>query len=169
MTKTASNPTTPRRSLLAMAPFVLAASGPAIAATSVGVLSRDAELIETCQRFAENEFDAWYHYVVTNDRSVEAHYEDSDPDWATLRWIEATPAHTPAGCQAKALAFVAWHRDAYDDSADDRNGHTGLLASLMRDLAAPARAAIIAHLVAQYGPLPAGYSTDGMWLGSAVQ
>ena len=152
-----------RRGLLAAAPAILAISGAAIAASPAQ--NPDAELIRVCQQFAEREFEGWYAYIVTNDREVEARYEDTPPDWATLRQIEATPATTPEGMRAKALAFVAWNRDAYDNPADDRDGNTTLLASLMRDLAAPARAAIIARLAKQYGPLPDGYTADGVWVG----
>ena len=49
---------------------------------------------------------------------------------------------------------------------DDRDPSSPLLASLMRDLAAPARAVIIACLFEKYGPLPKGYAADGVWLGA---
>ena len=68
--------------------------------------------------------------------------------------------------RAKALAYTAWHRDAYDDCVDDQDGQSTLLASLLRDLAAPARAVIIARLFEKYGPLPMGYTRDGVWLGA---
>jgi len=55
----------------------------------------------------------------------------------------------------------------FDDPEDDRDGHTTLLASLVRDMVAPTRAVIIARLIEQYGPLPESYTTDGMWLGRA--
>ena len=164
MSKAPSNYNAPRRQLLALAPCVLMAADLGLTAT-LAKANPDAELIRVCQRFAEAELAGWYAYIVTNDREVEASYEDAAPDWATLRWIEALPAHTPAGYRAKALAFVAWHRDAYDDPADDRDGHSALLASLMRDLAAPARTGIIARLAKQYGPLPEGYTADGVWVG----
>ena len=164
MSEAPSNYSTPWRQLLALAPYTLAVADFGLSAATAPA-SPDAELIRTCQQFAEVEFADWYRYLVTDDGEVERQFEDAPPDWATLRQIEATPATTPEGMRAKALAFVAWHRDAYDNPADDRDNHTTLLASLMRDLAAPARAAIIARLAAQYGPLPEGYTSDGVWVG----
>ncbi len=153
-------------SCLAPAALVLAGAGTAVAAQT---LQPDAELIRVCHQFAEAEFASWYAYIVTDDGEVESRYENAPPDWATLHWIEATPATTPEGLRAKALAFVAWHRNAFDNCVDDRDGHTTLLASLMRDLAAPARAVIVARLVEQYGPLPKDYTADGVWLGAEAR
>ena len=158
-------PNTLRRDMLAMTPCVLLAAA-SVAIGAKGPHSRDAELIEVCQKFAEADFDDWYAYVTATDHEVTAGHEDSKPDWATLHWIEATPATTLEGLRAKALAFVAWHKDAFDNSPDDRDPSSPLLASLMRDLAAPARAAIIARLFEKYGPLPKGYTRDGVWLGA---
>ena len=123
-----------------------------------GALHPDAELIRTCHRFAEYELASWYRYVLDND-------DDSSPDHATYISIIATPATTPEGWHAKALAFTAWDRDSYDDHEDVRDGCSSLLASLLRDMVAPARNAIIAGLRAKHGPLPAGYSPDGIWIG----
>ena len=164
MSEAATTHTPSRRGLLASAPAVLALSGTAVAAP--GVPNPDAGLIRTCQQFAEAEFADWYRYVVTAEHEVMSRYEDSTPDWATLHWIEATPATTLKGLRAKALAFVAWHKDAFDDCVDDRDPSSPLLASLLRDLAAPARAVIIACLFEKYGPLPKGYAADGVWLGA---
>ena len=158
--------TTSRRRLLSAAPAILVMSGAAIAAPAAQ--NPDAELIRVCQAFAEVEFADWYRYLVTDDGEAEHQFEDTLPDWATLRQIEATPATTLEGMRAKALAFVAWDRESYDNSPDSRDGHTTLLASLLRDLAAPARAAIIARLAKQYGPLPEGYTSDGVWVGRAA-
>lgn len=157
--------TIPRRRLLAAAmPAVLALSGAAIAAPAV--VSLDAELIRVCHQFAEGQFTSWYRYVLAPPELAAT--VDTGPDWAALHWIEATPATTPESRQAKALAFVAWHRDAFDNPADDSDGQSALLASLLRDLAAPARAVIIARLVERYGPLPEGYTADGIWIGRAA-
>ena len=164
MPKAVTSHTPSRRALLASAPAVLALSGTAIAAP--GTPNPDAGLIRTCQQFAEAEFADWYRYVATTDCEIADRLEDTTPDWATLRWIEATPATTLEGLRAKALAFVAWHKDAFDDCVDDRDSSSPLLASLIRDLAAPARAVIIACLFEKYGPLPKGYAADGVWLGA---
>ena len=155
-----------RRGLLAAAPAILALSGAAVAAPAAQ--NPDAELIRVCQQFAEAEFAGWYLYVVSDDDEVMSRYEDRVVEWATVHWIEATPATTPEGFRAKALAYVAWHRDAFDNPADGSDGQSPLLAALLRDLAAPARAAIIARLAKQYGPLPEGYAADGMWIGRAA-
>ena len=164
MSKAATTHTPSRRGLLASAPAVLALSGTAVAAP--GAANPDAALIRTCQQFAEAEFADWYRYVATTDREAPPRYDDPAPDWATLHWIEATPATTLEGLRAKALAFAAWHKDAYDNSPDDHDPSSPLLASLLRDLAAPARGVIIACLFEKYGPLPKGYAADGVWLGA---
>ncbi len=151
-----------RRKLLAAAPAMTALGCAGAAAAAPGA---DAELIRVCQRFAEAEFAGWYLYISTDDGEIQRQYENTPPDRAILRWIETTPAHTPAGWRAKALAHVAWDRESYDNSPDRFDGHSALLASLMRDLAAPARAAIIARLVERYGPLPEEYTADGVYVG----
>ncbi len=156
--------TTPRRQLLALVPSTLMAADIGLTtASAVAATSPDAELIQVCQQFAEREFSSWYRYVVALPKMADA--LDTAPDWAALRQIEATPARTPAGHQAKALALTAWHRGVYDDHPDDHDGHTALLASLLRDMVAPARVAIIARLAKRYGPLPEGYTADGVWVG----
>ncbi len=156
-----------RRALLtgSAAAVAVMATGVAVSARAVPA-SPDAELIRACQQFAEAELASWYRYVVAPDDLADV--QDVPPDWDTLHWIERTPATTPEGWCAKALALSAWHRDVFDDPEDDRDGHTPLLASLVRDMVAPTRAVIIARLVEQYGPLPEGYTADGMWLGRAV-
>ena len=163
MSKAITTHSASRRGLLAAAPAVLALSGAAIAAPTAQNL--DAELIRVCQQFAEAEFAGWYLYVASDDDEVVSRYENRAIDWATLHWIEVTPAITPEGLRAKALAYVAWHRDAFDNPANGSDGQSPLLAALLRDLAAPARAVIIARLVDQYGPLPEGYTADGVWVG----
>jgi hypothetical protein len=127
----------------------------------------EAELIATCQRFAEAEFESWYRFVVESD-------EEDDAEWDAqcinvMKWITATPATTVEGCRAKALALTAWHRDFYDDQEDDRDTHTTFLAALLRDMVAPARNAIVARCSAKYGPLPASYTADGIWLGYTAE
>ncbi len=170
MLQTVSNHTTRRRDLLGLVPFALAASAPAVLASSVGAQTRDAELIETCQRFAEAELTGWFRYVTAPDNAADEQAA-SDMwvfDRATWEWIAATPATTPEGWQAKALAFVALDRNAYDD-AEDCDRTTPVLASLLRDMVRPARGAIIARLTRLYGPLPDGYSADGMWLSAEAR
>ena len=120
-------------------------------------LHPDAELIRTCHRFAEYELASWYRYALDDD-------DDSSPDHATYVSIIAIPATTPEGWHAKALALTAWDRDSYDDHEDVRDGCSSLLASLLRDMVAPARNAIIAKLRAKYGPLPPSYTPEGIWL-----
>jgi hypothetical protein len=129
-------------------------------------ISPDAELIQVCHRFAEAELAIWFRYVVAPVDLADA--QDVPPDWDTLHWIENTPAASPEGWCAKALALSAWHRDVFDDPEEDRDGHTPLLASLVRDMVAPTRNAIMARLVQQHGPLPGGYTVNGMWLGRAA-
>ena len=158
--------TASRRGLLVASSAVLALSGAAVAAPAAQ--NPDAELIRVCQQFAETQFADWYLYVVTDDSQIERQLEDAPVDWATVRWITATPAHTLAGHQAKALACAAWDRDSYDSSTDSNPDFTGLLASVLRDLAAPARAVILARLAEQYGPLPDGYDVDCKWIGRAA-
>ena len=78
----------------------------------------DAELIRLCHAFAEAEFANWYRYVVAPVETADD--DDAPPDWDTYHLIIATPATTPAGWHAKALAFVAWDREAYDDEEKAR-------------------------------------------------
>jgi hypothetical protein len=120
-------------------------------------------LIRTCHRFAEDELEQWYRYVVTPE--PECDELDDEVNWDTYHWIVATPATTPAGWHAKALAYTAWDRDAYDDHQDDRTPAATFLAALLRDIVAPARRAIVARLAAQYGALPTSYTSEGVWIG----
>jgi hypothetical protein len=122
----------------------------------------EADLIRACNLFAEAAFGSWYRYVLAPD---DVDDQDTPPDWDTYHRIIATQATTPEGWRAKALAYVAWDREAYDDHEDERTPVTGFLASLLRNLVAPARAAIIADLRAKYGPLPHHYTADGVWIG----
>ncbi len=124
--------------------------------------SAEAVLVLTCYRFAEAEYRAWWRYCTAPDHLADA--EATDPDWSTLEWIETTAATTPVGWAAKALALAAWHREAYDDSDPEGDAGATLLAGLLRDMAAPARAEILARCAADYGPLPAGYTADGRWI-----
>ena len=122
----------------------------------------DAELIRVCQRFAEGELESWYRYIIAPEDLCDA--QDQPPDWKSLHWIISTPATTPEGWHAKALAYAAWDRDAYDDN-EDRDTTTLLLASLLRDMVAPARRAILTRLQAELGPLPRGYDADWRFIG----
>ena len=64
----------------------------------------------------------------------------------------------------------AWDRTRYfDDEPVDSDGTSALLASLLQDMVAPARNAIVAKLAAQLGPLPARYSPEGRWLGPPAE
>jgi hypothetical protein len=123
------------------------------------VANADAELIALCQTFTEATLDAWWAYMVDDDA------DEPEPKWDDYRRIVTTPATTSAGWHAKALALTAWNRDAFDDLAEDPDSFTTGLSSLMRDMVAPARAAIMACCAAKYGPLPGYYSTDGLWVG----
>jgi len=125
----------------------------------------DAELVRVCHDFAEAEWRNWWRYVTAPDDLADE--QDLAPDYAALAWIEATPATTPTGWQAKALAYAAWWREAYDDAEEDRDTSTSLLAVLLRDMVAPARAEILARCAAEYGPLPEGYAADARWIGRA--
>jgi hypothetical protein len=154
-----------RRGLLGTA-AVLAAAPLAMAAAALPA-EPDAELVRVCHAFAEAEWRNWWRYIVAPDDLADA--QDREPDWPTLTWIKATPATTPAGWHAKALALSAWDRTAYDDDAEwhEPDSDTGLLAGLLRDMVAPARAAILARCAADYGPLPEGYTADWRWIGRA--
>lgn len=153
-----------RRGLFATAGGALVA-GATLATASRGAVAadNDAELIRICHQFAENELEHWYLYVVTPE--PECDDLDDAPDWSAYHRIVATAATTPAGWHAKALAYTAWDRDAYDDHKDNRDPATTFLAALLRDIVAPARRAIVARLAAQYGPLPSSYTSEGIWIG----
>lgn len=150
-----------RRSMLASA-ATTAVAVPAVAST-LSATPHDAELVRVCHDFAEAEYRSWWRYIVAPNDIADA--QDREPDWSTLAWIEATPATTPAGWHAKALAYAAWWREAYDH-AEERDSDAPLLASLLRDMVAPARAAILARCETEYGPLGEGYTADWRWIGS---
>ena len=159
-----AHPPAPSRRALLGAAAAFTAAPLALAAAAVPMADPDAELVRVCHDFAEAEFRNWWRYVVAPDHLADA--QDTDPDWPILAWIEATPATTPAGWHAKALAYAAWWRDAYDD-AEDGDSDAPLLASLLRDMVRPARAAILARCEAEYGPLGDGYGADWRWIGRA--
>lgn len=151
---------TRRRALLTGATAALVASAaPAVAA------GNDAELIRRCYEFAERELDHWYQYVMAPDDVADS--LDWPTEWETVRRITETPATTPAGWHAKALALTAWDRSIYDDEPDERTAASTMLAALLRDMLAPTRNAIIARLRRKYGPLPDTYTPEGIWMGSA--
>ncbi|MGI4944851.1 MAG: hypothetical protein ACRYHQ_30560 [Janthinobacterium lividum] len=152
-----------RRSILACGAAVVVAV-PAVASTVPA--EPNAELVRVCHAFAEAEYRNWWRYVTAPVDLADT--QDQEPDWATLQWIETTPATTPAGWHAKALAYAAWWREAYDNAEfPESDSDAPLLASLLRDMVAPARAEILARCEAEYGPLPAGYTADGRWIGRA--
>ena len=122
----------------------------------------DALLIRTCQQFSEAELNAWYRYCTA---APGEEHNDPPVDRAALDWITATPATTPTGWQAKALVCAAFNRNMYDDSWDDRDRGTPILAALLREMIAPARNAILLGLERKYGPLPEGYTPDWRWIG----
>ncbi len=152
-----------RRSVLACG-AAAAVAVPAAASTLPADLP-DAELVRVCHEFAEAEFRNWWRYIVAPADLADA--QDREPDWPTLAWIEATPATTPAGWHAKALAYAAWWREADDNADPESDSDAPLLASLLRDMVAPTRAAILARCEAEYGPLGKGYTADGRWIGPA--
>ncbi|MGI4802513.1 MAG: hypothetical protein ACRYG8_52480 [Janthinobacterium lividum] len=154
-----------RRALLGTGAGV-ALAGLIVSSNAEAETSHDAELIRVCHAFAEAEFRNWWRYVIAPDNLADA--QDHEPDWATLEWIETTPATTPTGWHAKALAYAAWWREAYDNAEfPESDSDAPLLASLLRDMVAPARAEILARCAADYGPLPDGYTADGRWIGRA--
>ena len=152
-----------RRSMLRGTAAVLFAG---TAAASSAEPAPDGALILACHRFAEGEYRARWR-----DCTAPVHLSDAeatDADWATLEWITATPATTPAGWAAKALALAAWEPEMYDDLVPaESDTRTALLAALLRDMVAPARAEIVARCAAEYGPLGEGYTPDGRWIGLA--
>lgn len=150
-----------RRAMLRGSAAALLTVGVTAAAASADA-QPDAELIRVCHAFAEAELRNWWRYVTAPVELADA--QDTDPDWTTLEWIETTPATTPAGWAAKALALAAWHREAYDDSNAEGDASATLLAGLLRDMAAPARAEILTRCASDYGPLPEGYTADGRWI-----
>jgi hypothetical protein len=135
---------------------------PAIAASSAEA-SPDAELVRVCYRFAEEELARRHRYIVAPDDLADE--ADTPVDWDSYRSITATPATTPEGWHAKALAFSAWDTEAYDDHEDTRDSTTTFLAALLRDMVAPARNAIVARCTAEYGPLPPSYDAEGRFVG----
>jgi hypothetical protein len=122
----------------------------------------DAVLIRTCHRFAEARYEDWYRYLTAPDGQCD---EDSKPDFDTLNWIAETPASTPEGCAAKALVCACWNHDMYDDPEDDRDSGSPILAALLREMAGPARNAILMKLEERFGPLPGNYTPDWRWIG----
>lgn len=155
----------PTRRVLLGTIAVLAGAAPLGLAAGAAPSCPDTELVRVCHQFAEAEYRNWWRYCTAPDHLADA--EGTDPDWTTLEWIEATPAATPAGWAAKGLALAAWHREAYDDSDAEGDASATLLAALLRDMAAPARAEILARCAAEYGPLPEGYTADARWIGQA--
>jgi len=94
------------RGLLTGSAAVVAAMATGVAVSAGAVpASPDAELFRVCQQFAEVELASWYRYVVAPDDLADV--QDAPPDWDTLHWIERTPATTPEGWCAKALALSA--------------------------------------------------------------
>ena len=153
-----------RRALLGAAAALTAA--PLALSAVAAPAPADANLVRVCHAFAEAEFRNWWRYVTSPaDMADTQEWED---DWPILAWITATPATTPAGWHAKALALSAWEREFYDDLVEaESDTRTSLLSALLRDMVAPARAEILARCAADYGPLPEGYTTDARWIGLA--
>jgi hypothetical protein len=159
-------PTPSRRSTLRFSLAALTA-GLATPAVAGAMADPDAELIRVCHQFAEAELENWYRYV-TAPVDV-ADKQDRASDWDTYRWIVSTPAVTAEGWQAKALAYSAWDEEAYWDEPEFRDPKSTFLLSLLRDIVAQPRNAIIARLAAEYGPLPDGYTAEGIFLGPSPE
>jgi hypothetical protein len=124
----------------------------------------DAELIRRCHQFAEADLASWYRYVIAAENLADE--QDTAAHFDGYNWITATPATTQEGWRAKALALSAWDRTTYfNDEPEENDGASSLLASLLQDMVAPARNAILAKLATQYGPLPEQYTSEGRWLG----
>lgn len=124
----------------------------------------DAELIATCMRFAEQETEWEYLYI-----TAEPGEEDDEvrTDYAALKFIKATPAHTLHGCVAKAIAVWAapWERHEIEGILTEGDTYP-MTSSVMRDLAEPAMIAMFARLIAKHGkPLPSYYTPSGRFLG----
>jgi hypothetical protein len=149
---------TTRRGALRGASIAGLLSVPGIAAVGQSAKSNpDAELIRICHRFAEDELVRQHRYIVAPENLADE--QDAPPDWGTYNWIAETPARTPEGCHAKALAYSAWDTDAYDNHGADTSE---LLAGLLRDIVAPTRNAVVARCTAKYGPLPPQYTAEGI-------
>ena len=121
-------------------------SGSAVAA---GV-NPDADLIERCRQFAEADMAFWYQRALDGEDVLEGAWPGHDAERAR---IAATKATSPAGWQAKALVLSTWFFDATGAQTED--DETGLVVSLLRDMAAPARAEILNRLSERFGPLSA--------------
>ncbi len=148
--------------------FALALTADLLAEGSVAANSSaanpDAELIRRCHQFAEADLASWYRYVIAAENLADE--QDTAADFDGYNWITATPATTQEGWRAKALALSAWDRTTYfNDEPQENDGASSLLASLLQDMVAPARNAILAKLATQYGPLPEQYTSEGRWLG----
>jgi hypothetical protein len=110
---------TTRRGALRGASIAGLLSVPGIAAVGQSAKSNpDAELIRICHRFAEDELVRQHRYIVAPENLADE--QDAPPDWGTYNWIAETPARTPEGCHAKALAYSAWDTDAYDNHGPTR-------------------------------------------------
>jgi hypothetical protein len=156
--------TTPTRRValgLSAAAIVAGFTAPAIA---IGDQNSDAELIRICHQFAEAELASWYRDVASDEWD-----EDEGVDWDTYHQILATPATTPEGWHAKALACSAFAQSTYDDHESNRDSSTTFLASLLRDMVAPARKAIISRCAAKYGLLSSHYTADGIFVGPSPE
>jgi hypothetical protein len=145
--------TTTRRGALLGTASASLLGAPSVSAATTG----DEELVSVCARFAENEIELWYKYVIAPDDVADQ--QDGPADHPTHKWIVDTPATTPSGWQAKALALSAWSISVYIHDPGD------LLTSLLQDMVAPARKAIMARCAAKYGPLPETYTAEGDWMG----
>jgi hypothetical protein len=147
-------------------PVIAAPSGADVDLTPA---APDAELIRICHKFAEGEMVGWYRDVASDEDLPDEGSEDEGVDWDTYHRILATPATTPEGWHAKALACSAFAQSAYDDHESNRDSCTTLLASLLRDMVAPARKAIISRCAAKYGPLSSHYTADGIFVGPSPE
>jgi hypothetical protein len=150
-----------RRALFGTSAAVLAAAVlPASAGAAPLDNDNDAELIRISHYFAECAIRYWYQLCASEDEEI----EPDAPDTSILDRIAAMPAATPAGWQAKALAFAAYYNETYDGSGMPMRPPP-LLVSLLRDTAAHQRSRIVDRCRAEFGPLGEGYSDDARWIG----
>ena len=113
----------------------------------------DAELIRICQEFAEAELRNWYLETLNPDAEIE-------PTNRNIRELIArTLAETPEGLHAKMLALSCWDSVTYAN--EESGGEDTLLSSIMRDMVAPARNAIVAKLAVGHCRRPALRRVDG--------
>ena len=109
----------------------------------------------------------WYRYVTAPDDTADEY--DDPTDWDTYYRIIATPATTPAGWDAKALAYAAWDREGYDDeepTAHPRRPSWDLCCATWWVKPATPSSPGARRLT---GPCRRQYSVDGVWIGCSAE